>query len=132
MRLWVKVVLGTLVVIVAIVVGGYHFVYGVMCGSDEMHRLRSPDGRYDAVVYEFDCGATTGFATHIAIVRSGLSVPNHPGNVTIMDGIVKVQLQWHGRDSLTLSYDDRAEVIGKPNEVRGVRIVYQALNGSGL
>src|SRR5206468_11565957 len=31
-----------------------------MCGNDEVVRLRSPDGRLEAVLFQRDCGATTG------------------------------------------------------------------------
>lgn len=129
---WVKAILGTLVLIVGIIAGSAYLLLGGMCGSDEAARFPSPDGRYDVVVYAFNCGATTGYTTQVAIVGSGAGVPSSAGNVTTIDGVVKVQTQWHGTDSLTLSYDDRAELFGQRSQVRGIRVAYRPLNGSGL
>jgi hypothetical protein len=38
-----------------------------MCGSHGNYIAISPDGTRRAVLYEFDCGATTDFGTHLAV-----------------------------------------------------------------
>ena len=102
------------------------------CGSDEVTRIRSPNGRHDAVVYTFSCGATTGYSTQIAVLPPGRAVTNTAGNVTAFEGRVKVQLNWNRSDSLTLIYDGRPELLEKPTNVGGVRIVYDSLHGGGF
>jgi len=39
-----------------------------MCGSHGFRTFLSAGGRYNAVLYEYDCGATTDFGTHIALI----------------------------------------------------------------
>jgi len=42
-----------------------------MCGDTIIARLASPDGKHDAVMFQRDCGATTGFSTQISILNAG-------------------------------------------------------------
>jgi hypothetical protein len=42
-----------------------------MCGNSIVRRIASPDARYEAVLFERNCGATTGFATHVSVVSAG-------------------------------------------------------------
>ena len=57
-----------------------------MCGSYVFEEAYSPDNTYKAVVFQRDCGATTGFSTRVSILRSSKELPNKPGNVFAMDG----------------------------------------------
>jgi hypothetical protein len=131
MRLLSKV-LASLVLIVLVVVGLFSLLMYAMCGSDEKSRFPSPDGRHDAVVYLHDCGATTGYTTEVAIVRSRARVPHGHGNVGSSEWVGRVQALWQGPDSLTILYDDRLELLGKERQVQGIRIGYRPVNGSGL
>ena len=55
------------------------------CGNDEVVRVPSPDAKFEAVVFQRDCGATTGFSTQVSVVTKGASLPNEAGNVFIAD-----------------------------------------------
>jgi len=40
------------------------------CGNDVLTDLPSPDGKYKVVVFQRDCGATTGFSTQTTACSS--------------------------------------------------------------
>ena len=55
------------------------------CGNDLVREVRSPSGKMKAVVFERDCGATTGFSTQVSLLLSNKSLPNESGNLFIAD-----------------------------------------------
>src|SRR6266542_2268090 len=90
-----------------------------MCGVSLVRRVPSPDGRWEAVLFERDCGATTDFATHVSVLRTGAKLPNKQGNQFIADSdhgqaphvdgnVINVSSQWAGPDSLVVRYDRKA------------------------
>jgi hypothetical protein len=89
MAKWKKIALGitaTIGVLAGILVlGGYWFFSG-MCGADQYISLISPNGKYKAVIFQFDCGATTGFSTQVSILKINENLSNNPGNVYTSKG----------------------------------------------
>ncbi len=57
-----------------------------LCGNEIMNETLSPDGHFKALVFQRDCGATTGFTTQISLLPSNVSLPNEAGNIFIVDG----------------------------------------------
>ena len=55
------------------------------CGNDEVVRVPSPDVKFEAVIFQRDCGATTDFSTQISVLPKGTSLPKAGGNVYIGD-----------------------------------------------
>jgi hypothetical protein len=53
------------------------------CGNDLVKEVRSPDGQMNAVVFQRDCGATTGFSTQVSLLSSNKSLPNESGNLFV-------------------------------------------------
>jgi hypothetical protein len=109
-----------------------------MCGNDEVSRVRSPDGMHVAVVFERNCGATTGFSTQVSIVSSGDSLPPESGNIFIADtdhgaapaaawGGPDVQIQWGSNTQVTVSYHRAARVFRSVTSHSGVEILYGSL-----
>jgi hypothetical protein len=81
----------------------------------------SPDGRRHAVVFTRDCGATTGFSTHVSILPARRG-PSGTGNVFVADadhgrapegpgGGPAVHVQWLDRRTLEVRYDGRARIF---------------------
>ena len=89
MKLWKKIAisLGALLLVIPLVIGGI-FIYttGDICGNEIYSKALSPNGKYKAVVFQRDCGATTGFSTQISIVSSSDELKNKSGNIYIIDG----------------------------------------------
>ena len=57
-----------------------------MCRNEIYKEYLSPNGSLKAVVFQRDCGATTGFSTQISILKSNAALSNKAGNVFISDG----------------------------------------------
>jgi hypothetical protein len=100
-----------MVAIMVMVAAGCWFAYWavgqVMCRAYLFQEVYSPDGEYKAVIYQRDCGATTGFATNVSILKASDDLPNKIGNILNMDGHpdwTKVKAVWNSNDSLTITY----------------------------
>lgn len=112
-----KKLLGGLVVLLAIV--GVSIWYAMqqfnvgMCGNTETRTVVSPDGQIKAVVFERDCGATTGFSTQVSILRANQTLPDDGGNVLVTDAseASTVHVVWTGARTLQIQYPAQATVF---------------------
>lgn len=62
------------------------YMFSGMCGSYPYKTVVSPNGKHKAVIYQFDCGATTGFSTQISILSAESNLTDEPGNIFRSDG----------------------------------------------
>jgi hypothetical protein len=105
------------------------------CGNEILRVLYSPTKQLKAVVFERDCGATTGFYTQISIMSADSDLPNKAGNVFVADtnegksppgpgGGPPVEVEWKGESSLNITYDNRARVFLRKDSQNGVTVTY--------
>jgi hypothetical protein len=133
MKVWTKVtfgVLGLLFAGTAIVLGLWRIATGA-CGNEILSDVRAPGNGHRAVVFQRDCGATTGFSTQVSVIRGSRRLPNEPGNVFIADDSTTaagsndtlfVQAQWIDSALLEIHHDTRARVLTADSLVEGIRI----------
>lgn len=106
------------------------------CADDIVSRVTSPDGRHVAVLFQRDCGATTGFSTQISIVDVG-SKPVGGGNVFVADddhgsaragawGGPWAEARWLQNDRLIVRYASKSRLFRTEAVVSGVRVIYRA------
>lgn len=111
---------------------------GDPCGNDVVSETNSPDGKFKVVVFERDCGATTGFSTQVSILSSSQSSTSDKGNTFIADdnkhavplsdkGAMEIKVHWESDSSVSISYPQKAEVFLKKSSVVGVAIRYEAV-----
>lgn len=89
MNLFIKVICwmgGIAALISAGFVAFMMYLFSDMCGNYEYSTLQSPDAKYKAVIFQRDCGATTGFSTQISILSANEDLINESGNIFTMDG----------------------------------------------
>ena len=89
MKLWKKIALSLAMLLVGFslaVAGLVAYVTNDMCGNDMFSEVLSPNGKHKVVVFQRDCGATTGFSTQISIMGSNDELENESGNIYIIDG----------------------------------------------
>jgi hypothetical protein len=55
------------------------------CGNQVLQQVTSPDGQFKAVIFERNCGATTGYSTQVSVLPSAAILPNKSGNVFVTD-----------------------------------------------
>jgi hypothetical protein len=95
----------------------------------------SPDGALSAVLFQRDCGATTGFSTQISILRPD-DKPTGGGNAFIADddhGAARVgswdgpwaEAKWLAPDHLLIRYAAKSRTFKQNDSVSGVKVSYQ-------
>lgn len=108
---------------------------GGMCGNNILSENASPDGKWKAVMFAVDCGATTttkelNMAPRISILRADEPFSNaDSGNVfgARTNGTSKglsVQINWTGARELTISYPSSAAVAKQKTKYEEVTIKY--------
>lgn len=127
---------------VSVIVGAFalllHISAGAMCGNQPLARVPSPDRQLDAVLFERDCGATTGFSTQVTVLAHGSELPNEPGNIGAVDdnhgavpqgpgGGPELKLAWDGRRELVVYHHRKARVYER-NSRDDVRVKFAAFN----
>jgi hypothetical protein len=105
-----------------------------LCGNQIAQEVASPSGTFRAVVFERDCGATTGFSTQISILPATARLTNETGNIFVAEdkqgvpldshGVVHIMVEWKGDHALIISYPSAAQVFQKVSEHQGVRVTY--------
>ena len=113
----------------------------LICGDEDVGSVASPDGHVRARVFVRNCGATTRFATHVAIVRSRPIVPDTSDTVFIGDardgtfnsaGGPEVRPSWEGSRDLVISYDDATMAYVAAEKSGDVKVRYVAFSSRSL
>lgn len=84
------------------------FIFSGMCGNYIHSQTASLDKKYEAVIFQRDCGATTGFSTQISIIKFGSELENDPGNIFSISGHpeeVAPELVWVDENTLHIKHD---------------------------
>ena len=136
LRLLLRVSLAIAALVVAAVVGLWVYL-PPMCGNGLVRSVPSPDGAKKIVVFERDCGATTGFSTHASVLPVGETLPNDSGNTFISDtnhgaapsargGGPKLDVVWRGSNAAEISYHPAVRVFKAEAKAAGVGFTYSA------
>ena len=106
-----------------------------LCGNQIVSRVNSPDGKLSAVLFQRDCGATTGFSTQISIVPVGQALSgagnvfqadDDHGSATAADwGGPWADLHWISSDQLRVRYDGKSRVFETNAHVSGVDVRFE-------
>jgi len=94
------------------------------CENEISQTIASPSGKLKAVVFNRDCGATTGFNTQVSIIPSSKTLPDDAGNTLILDGTVPLRVEWRSDSALHLSGLGAAKIFLQSPSVVGVSVSY--------
>ncbi len=111
-----------------------------MCGTYVSEEIPSPSMKLKAVVFQIDCGATTGFNTHVAVGSGSLDTKNTdniPQSFFLADlnggrapsgrnGGPEVRVHWVSDSQLVLAHHSLARVVRAGAKSEGVSIEYQS------
>ena len=103
-------------------------LFSGMCGNEIFSEVQSPDGKFRAVVFQRDCGATTGFSTQISILLAKDKLENEGGNIFIVDGHPndrKIGITWEGPKKLKSNNGSGLPSHKKESRYQGVSIEYE-------
>ena len=96
------------------------------CTNAVAQRVPAPDGQYDAVVFQRDCGPADGSSVAVAVLPHGADLPDLPTTVLALAQPVHVTATWTSPTRLRLSYPRSATVVGRmPTSPDGVAVEFQ-------
>ena len=133
MRKWVKATIWVVSILVTVLVSACVALYlffssaPAMCGNEIFQEVYSPSHQYKAVVFQRDCGATTGFSTQVSVLSATNVLENESGNTYIArnhPNETKLQLAWLAEKSLEIGNSD-PNAATKNQEVNGVSVNYR-------
>jgi hypothetical protein len=140
MKVWTKTTLGALAVILAgivfAVLGPWRLASGG-CDNEVLADVPAPDTQHRAVLFQRDCGATTGLSRHVSVLRGSRRLPETAGNAFVADtdpvsadsGISPfVAVRWIDHAHLEVLSDTRARVRTMDSLVDGIRIRFLTRN----
>jgi hypothetical protein len=141
MRLWAKILIGIVIIVVLLVgylfYGFYKFSSG-MCENQIVSEIPSPDKLLKVVIFERSCGATTDFSTQISLLALSSSLPDDVGNIFAADanhgraqraawGAPEVQVTWTSNRNLRIQYHQAARIFRAEKQLKDVSIDYDIL-----
>ncbi|MDD5125381.1 hypothetical protein [Methylovulum sp.] len=138
--LWVG---GTLIILLAAVsISIWQFAKG-MCGNEVIAEYQSPGKKHRVVVFQRDCGATTGFSTQASILDTDETLSNESGNVFTSDtnhgatpsglgGGPAISVEWENDKLVVFSYHHKTRVFKQEQEMDGVHISYDSNAQQGI
>ena len=110
-----------------------------LCATEIFIKMRSPSGKLTAVVYEIDCGATTGFSRQVVIVPTSerridpQTLPHGffavslgsavDARLSMRDSLV--DLSWLSEDRLDIAYPAGSRLIRSAARSDGVDMTYR-------
>ena len=105
------------------------------CDNHVVKRVSAPGGAKEAVLFQRDCGATTGFSTQISIVPVG-ETPTGKGDAFVADddhgaavtgewGGPWAEATWISADRVLIRYAAKARVFVSNQSASGVAITYE-------
>jgi hypothetical protein len=122
---------------IAVLIGWFFVMWAPGCEDTTCETLYSPDRSHKVILYTRNCGATTGFGTHIALAKSDEDIDGgtsifvadddhgkaewHP----VYQELIDVSATWINDDSLKLSYDKNARLFTEEMEARGITIIHR-------
>ena len=116
MKTFVKVAGTLFFTVLTLVVIGFVMIFSLLgsgCHNEIFSEVISPNGKYKAVVFERNCGATTGYSTQVSILPASRELQNKKGNVFIQDGHpdwTEVRVIWIDDKNLNIDFQSDYQV----------------------
>ncbi len=76
------------------------------CENQVFTEVVSPNKIHKAVLFQRDCGATTGFSSQVSLLNADSTLANESGNIMVVDGHPDnnaITLTWSSNDELVIS-----------------------------
>jgi hypothetical protein len=135
----ILLIVGALVIGAAVIFLGPALVLTLaspdMCGNEVVAEYVSPDRAKKIVVFQRDCGATTGFSTQASLVNASEKAPTEGGNLFVADtdhgaapaaawGGPALAVRWLDPKLVILEHHARARVFKAEKLINGVAVRY--------
>lgn len=105
------------------------------CGNEILAEIPSPSGAHRAVIFQRDCGATTGFTTQVSVLFEKERLSNAAGNVFSADtdhgaapagpgGGPELLVSWRNDLHLIIWHHSRARAFASATPFKRIAIEY--------
>jgi len=112
------------VIVVAVLGIGYYF-FSNMCANTKVASSESPNGKWKVVLFERNCGATTGFSSQISLMASNKELSNKSGNIYIAEGYPEgYTISWESDTSVLIS-GVKGKTYKQEAGVNGIQFSYE-------
>ena len=99
------------------------------CSNQVLQEVPSPDKQLEAVVFQRDCGATTGFSTQVSVIKADEKLQNTKGDVFSADtnhgkvssgpgGEPAVEVVWKEPHQLQIKHSQNARIFLAAKEIK--------------
>lgn len=125
---------GVFVVFVTVGLLIFLSIFSDMCANNIALTIKSPDEHWKVVVFRRDCGATTGFSTHVSVLQNHRGLPNRSGNIFSAEigegavnqmGLIYLEPEWLDSETLLIKYEESADVYEQKQSFNNIKIRYQ-------
>ncbi len=124
-------VVGVVVGLLVLLVGGLVALAWVMsifvCDNDTFQEVYSPNQEHKVVVFQRDCGMTTGFSTQISILGGDAALPPQPGNIFDANGYpdwFNIKVSWEDDSHVVIEHNGKPIPYEAKTAYRGIAIRY--------
>jgi hypothetical protein len=116
------------------------------CGNTILEEVQSPTGKYRAVIFRRDCGATTGCSTQVSVLNNGETFFSKPSrfksssqsNCFVCDQTFSgpdrqsplVKAHWISPTKVEIQYDKLARTFMNNTQSGAVTVVYKLIDCS--
>ena len=85
------------------------------CENELVQAVHSPDGALQAVIFQRDCGATTGYNRQVVILRASERFPRRVALRSFFapEGQPKIEAVWEGSRQLRIRYESGFNIVVK-------------------
>jgi hypothetical protein len=117
----------------AVIVALLGFAWIVLNSIDDMFKcdvtqhasLPSPDGSKQAVIFDVDCGATTGFNTQVSIAPSNVAFDSKAAPpILVLDGRWSLPIRWIDDRALHIRIPEGERIYRKLTSTDDVTVKY--------
>jgi hypothetical protein len=106
--------------------------FGNLCGNEVFKEYYSPDKSMKAIIFQRDCGATTGFSTHISLFDVNKEFDdNEAGNIFLIRGHPKTvapEITWTSNKNIIIHHHIDGKEVRIENKfgwINPIKITYE-------
>ena len=118
---------GALVAVAALAAAVLWYAASASCANSAIAEYSAPGGRIKAVVFERDCGATTGFSSQVSLLSIGESLPNESGNIFVANHAGGVRVSWRSDTNLRIEHHANARLFKSEPQYENVSVEYASV-----
>ena len=95
-----------------------------LCSNDLVKESYSPDGKFKAVAFVRDCGATTSFSPQVSIIKAGKEFKNKPGNAFRGNKSKDIDVKWVNEQTLLVIHSSKLSwVQNEIDKIYGFKVI---------